>query len=262
MNILVFLKQVPDTASRIRIAAGGKSIEESDITWITSPYDEYALEEALKIKESKGAGKITVVSVGPDRVATMLRNALATGADDAIHINDSALEGGDAFATARVLAAVAGKREFDILFFGKMGVSMDQAQVPAMVAEILDLPFVNQIGKLEIGDGKITARREIEGATETVEASLPVALAAEKGLNEPRYPSLKGIMAAKKKPIETLKATDLGLNAAEIGPGSNTVMLLSLSLPPERQAGKILTGDPQDAARQLVDLLHNEAKVI
>lgn len=262
MNIIVFLKQVPDTASRIKIAAGGKNIEESDITWITSPYDEYALEEALKIKESKGTGKVTVVTFGPDRAATMLRNALATGADEAVHVNDSALDGADAFGTAQILAAVARKREFNILFFGKMGVGMDQSQVPMMVAEILGLPSVNQIGKLEIGDGKISAHREIEGATETVEASLPVVLAAEKGLNEPRYPSLKGIMAAKKKPIETMKAADLGLNPAEAGPGSNTVTLLSLSLPPERQSGKILTGDPQDAVKQLVDLLHNEAKVI
>ena len=262
MNILVFIKQVPDTASRIKIAAGGKGIDETDISWITSPYDEYALEEALKIKESKGAGKVTAVSFGPERAATMLRNALATGADDAVHVNDAALEGADAYGTAQVLAAVAKSRPFDILFFGKTGVGMDQAQVPTMVAEILSLPSVSQIAKLELGDGKVTAHREIEGATETVEASLPVVLAAEKGLNEPRYPSLKGIMAAKKKPIETVNAAALGLNAAEIGGAASSVILNSLSLPPERQGGKILTGDPQEAVKQLVDLLHNEAKVI
>lgn len=262
MNTLVFLKQVPDTASRIKIAAGGKNIEEADITWVTSPYDEYALEEALKLKESKGAGTVTVVSFGPDRAATMLRNALATGADEAVHVNDPALEGADAFGTAQILAAVARTRPFDILFFGKMGVGMDQSEVPTMVAEILDLPSVTQIAKLEVADGKITAHREIEGATETVEASLPVVLAAEKGLNEPRYPSLKGIMAAKKKPIETMNAATLGLNTAEIGASSNSVILNSLSMPPERQAGKILTGDPAEAVKQLVDLLHNEAKVI
>lgn len=262
MNILVFIKQVPDTASRIKIAAGGKSIDETDISWITSPYDEYALEEALKIKESKGTGKVTVVSFGPDRAATLLRNALATGADEAVHVNDPALEGADAYGTAQVLAAVAKSRPSDILFFGKTGVGMDQAQVPTMVAEILGLPSVTQIAKLELGDGKVTAHREIEGATEVVEASLPVVLAAEKGLNEPRYPSLKGIMAAKKKPIETVNASALGLNPAEIGAASNSVTLNSLSLPPERQGGKILTGDPQEAVKQLVDLLHNEAKVI
>lgn len=262
MNILVFIKQVPDTASRIKMAAGAKNIDETDISWVTSPYDEYALEEALKIKESKGAGKVTAITFGPERSTTMLRNALATGADEAIHVNDPSLEGCDAFATARILAAVARTRPFDILFFGKMGVGMDQSQVPSMVAEILDLPSVTQITKLEVGDSKITAHREIEGGTETVEASLPAVLAAEKGLNEPRYPSLKGIMAAKKKPVETMTAATLGLNVVEAGPAGNSVILNSLALPVERQAGKILTGDPLDAVQQLVDLLHNEAKVI
>jgi electron transfer flavoprotein beta subunit len=262
MNILVFIKQVPDTATRIKIGADGRSIDEADVTWIISPYDEIALEEALKIKESKGAGKVTVVSMGPERVTASLRNALAMGADDAVHVNDPACEGGDAYSTARVLAAVAKSRPFDLLLFGKTGVGMDQSQVPMMVAEILDLPCVTQIAKLEIGDGKVTAHREVEGATEVTEVALPAALAAEKGLNEPRYPSLKGIMAAKKKPIEAATAASLGLSPGETGAAGSSVALASLSLPPERQAGKILTGDPAEAVRQLVDLLHNEAKLI
>jgi electron transfer flavoprotein beta subunit len=156
-----------------------------------------------------------------------------------------------------VLAAAVKTRPFDILFFGKTGVGMDQSQVPSMVAELLNLPQVTQIAKLEIGDGKITAHREVEGATETVEASLPVVLAAEKGLNEPRYPSLKGIMAAKKKPVETLTLSAIG-----IAPVTPSVTVTGLSLPPERQAGKILTAEPQEAVKELVNLLHNEAKVI
>lgn len=262
MNILVFIKQVPDTASRIKIGAGGKNIDETDVTWIISPYDEYALEEALKIKEAKGAGKVTVISMGPERAATSLRNALAMGADEAIHLNDSAMEGADAYATAKVLAAAAKLRPFDILFFGKTGVGMDQSQVPSIVAEILGLPQITQIAKLELGEGKVVAHREVEGATETVESSLPVVLAAEKGLNEPRYPSLKGIMAAKKKPIEAMNLGSIGLSAADGGEAGSRVTVTGMSLPPERQAGKILTGDPQEAVRQLVDLLHNEAKVI
>src|SRR5262245_6344065 len=137
MNILVFIKQVPDTATRIKIGADGKNIDEADITWIISPYDEFALEEALKIKESKGAGKVTVISAGPDRVVASLRNALAMGADEAVHINDPAVEGGDSYTIASVLAAVAKARPFDLLFFGKTGVGMDNSQVPTMVAEIL-----------------------------------------------------------------------------------------------------------------------------
>jgi electron transfer flavoprotein beta subunit len=259
MNIIVFIKQVPDTATRIKIAADGKKIEEGDITWIISPYDEFAIEEALKIKESKGSGKVTVVSLGPERAATSLRNALAMGADDAIHLLDSAFEGADAFTTAKILAAAVKNRPYDLLFCGKMGVGIDQSQVPAMIAELLDLPLVTQLAKLEIGEGKVTAHREIEGATEEVECALPAMLAAEKGLNEPRYPSLKGIMAAKKKPLEVLNAAALGLNPQELTP---KIVLNSLQLPPSRQAGKILQGDPKDVAKQLVQLLHEEAKVI
>lgn len=262
MNIIVFMKQVPDTASRIKISADGKKIEEGDITWIISPYDEYAIEEALKIKEAKGGGKVTVVTMGPERAAQALRTALAMGADDAVHLLDPAFEGSDAFATARVLAAAVKNRPYDILFFGKTGVGMDQSQVPSMVAELLNLPQATQIAKLEVGDGKITAHREIEGATETVECKLPVVLAAEKGLNEPRYPSLKGIMAAKKKPIETVHLATLGLNAAEVGAQGSGTAVEKLSMPPERQAGKVLKGEPADTVKELVDLLHNQAKVI
>jgi len=262
MNIIVFLKQVPDTASRIRIGAGGKNIDETDITWVISPYDEYALEEALKIKESKGAGKVTVISMGPERVSAALRNALATGADEAVHLLDPAFAGSDAFATAKILTASVKNRSYDILFFGKTGVDMDQSQLPSMVAELLNLPQVTQIAKLEVGDGKVVAHREVEGATETVETSLPVVLAAEKGLNEPRYPSLKGIMAAKKKPMEVVNLTALGLSASEVGAEGSRVVLNSLSLPPERAAGKILQGDPRETAKQLAHLLRNEAKVI
>jgi electron transfer flavoprotein beta subunit len=262
MNIIVFIKQVPDTATRIKIGADGKSIDEADVTWIISPYDEYAIEEALKIKESKGTGKVTVVTLGSDRAATSLRNALAMGADEAIHLVDPAFEGSDAFATGRILAASVQNRPFDILFFGKMGVGLDQSQVPAIVAELLNLPLVSQIAKLEIAEGKAIANREIEGATEKVETTLPSVFAAEKGLNEPRYPSLKGIMAAKKKPLETINASALGLNPVEIGLQGSKVNLVSLALPPARQSGKILEGDAKETASQLVKLLHDEAKVI
>jgi electron transfer flavoprotein beta subunit len=262
MNIIVFMKQVPDTATRIKIAADGKNIDEGEVTWIISPYDEFAIEEALKIKESKGAGKVTIISAGPQRTATSLRNALAMGADEAVHLLDQAFDGGDAFATARILAAAVKSRPYDLLLFGKTGAGMDQSQVPAMVAELLGLPLVTQIAKLEMGDGKLTAHREIEGATEVVECSLPAVLAAEKGLNEPRYPSLKGIMAAKKKPLETVNAASLGINPAEAGAEGSTSVVEKLSVPPARQAGKILQGEPQDVVKQLVHLLHDEAKVI
>jgi electron transfer flavoprotein beta subunit len=262
MNVIVFIKQVPDTATRIRIASDGKNIEEAEVTWIISPYDEYALEEALKIKESKGAGKVSVVSMGPEHAATSLRNALAMGADEAVHLLDPAFEGSDAFTTAKLLSAAIKNRPYDLLFFGKTGVGMDQSQVPAMVAELLGLPLATQIAKLEIGENKVVAHREIEGATEVVECSIPAVLAAEKGLNEPRYPSLKGIMAAKKKPLETLNAAAIGVDTAETGAQGSRSSLKSLSLPPSRQAGKILQGEPQEVVKQLIGLLHDEAKLI
>lgn len=262
MNIIVFIKQVPSTETRIKIGADAKDIDESDVTWIISPYDEYALEESLKIKEAKGAGKVTVVSLGPTRAATSIRKALAMGADDGVHVSDPALAGADAFVTAKVLAAVVKNRPFDILYFGKMGVGMDQCQVPSMVAELLNLPQVTQVTSVEMGEGKIIAHREIEGATEIVEATLPVVIAAEKGKNDPRYESLKGIMAAKKKPLETLNLAALGLDAEEAGKKASRIVINSLSLPPVRQAGKILQGDANDVVKQLVDLLHNEAKII
>lgn len=262
MNIILFMKQVPDTATRIKIAADGKNIDEADVTWVISPYDEFALEEALRIKESKGAGKITVISLGPDRTVSSLRQALAMGADDAVHIWDPALAGSDAYVTARALAAAVKNRPFDILYFGKMGAGMDQYQVPSMVAELLNLPQVTQVAAMEIGEGKITAHREIEGATEIVETTIPVVIAAEKGKNEPRYPNLKGIMAAKKKPLETLNLASLGLSADEVGEKASKTSVTSMSLPVARQAGKVLQGETADVVKQLVDLLHNEAKVI
>src|SRR3990172_4131733 len=259
MNIIVFIKQVPDTATRIKSGSDGKNIDETDVTWIISPYDEYALEEALRIKESRGTGKVTVISMGPDRVATSLRNALAMGADEAVHLLDPAFDESDAFTTAKILVTCVKNRPFDVLLFGKMGVGLDQSQVPSMVAELLHLPQATQIAKLDVLEGKVRAHREIEGATETVECLLPVVLAAEKGLNEPRYPSLKGIMAAKKKPLETVNLATLGLSALETGLRGSKVVMSSVSLPPARQAGKILAGEPQDVAKQLVALLHTEA---
>ncbi len=262
MNIFVFIKQVPDTATRIKIAADGKNIDESDLTWAISPYDEFALEEALRIKESKGAGKGDRDQPRTGSRRHLAAPGLAMGADDAIHVWDPALAGGDAFATAKVLAASVKNRSFDILYFGKMGAGMDQYQVPSMVAELLNLPQVTQVASMEIGDRKITAHREIEGATEIVEASIPVVIAAEKGKNEPRYPNLKGIMAAKKKPLETVTLATLGLRVEEVGEKVSKTTVNSLSMPASRQAGKMLQGDTADVVKQLVDLLHNEAKVI
>jgi len=260
MNSLVCIAYVPDTETKIKIAADGKSIDESDVKWIVSPYDEFGLEEALKIREAKGAGTVTVLGVGPERVKTGLRECLARGADEAIWVDSG---GGylDALGTAKALAAAAKGGSYDFFWFGQKGVGYDESLVGPMFAELAGVPHVGSVVKLELGEGKVTAHREIEGAHEVVECALPAVLTAQKGLNEPRYASLKGIMAAKKKPIAEKKLADLGVPEAD--PAQAKTRWRKLELPPARQAVKLVPADdPAAAGRELARLLREEAKVI
>jgi electron transfer flavoprotein beta subunit len=223
-----------------------------------SPYDEFAIEEALRIKEAKG-GEVVVVTAGPDRAQAALRTGLAMGADSAVHVKDAALDATDTLGTARVLAAaVKTLAPFDLVLCGQQGVGGDNSQVPGMLAELLDLPQVTVAVKVEIGDGKATIEREIEGGRETWETPLPAVVSAQKGLNDPRYASLKGIMAAKKKPIQVLDLAGLGLDAASVAP---KVKVTGMELPPARPAVRMIEGDPAVQAGAL-RLLHEEAKVI
>jgi electron transfer flavoprotein beta subunit len=261
MNSLVCIAYVPDTETKIKIGADGKSIDEADVKFIVSPYDEYALEEALKIKEAKGPGAVTVVSVGPERAKTGLRECLARGADEAIWIDSTGVGALDALGTAKALAAVAKGGAWDFVWFGQKAVGPDEGLVGPMFAELAGVPHVASIIKLEVGDGKITAHREIEGAHEVVECPLPVVLTAQKGLNEPRYASLKGIMAAKKKTIAEKKLSELGVPEAD--PAQAKIRWRKLELPPARQAVKLVPGDdPAAAGKELARLLREEAKVI
>jgi electron transfer flavoprotein beta subunit len=259
MKIVVCVKQVPDTEARIRIESSGSSIAESDITWIVSPFDEFAIEEALRIKEAKG-GEVVLVSVGPERAQSALRSGLAMGADSAVHLKDPAFDGTDTLGTARALgAAIRGLAPFDLVLTGQQGIGGDHSQVPGLLAELLDLPQVTVVTKVELGEGKATVEREIEGGREVWEVPLPALLSAQKGLNEPRYASLKGIMAARKKPFEVKDATALGLSPAELAPRTRVV---AYELPPARPAVKLIPGDALAQAQELVRLLHEEAKVI
>ena len=258
MKIAVCIKQVPDTETRIRIAPDGKGILESDVNWIVSPYDEFAIEEALKIKEAKG-GEVVLVSLGPDRVQSALRSGLAMGADSALHLKDPLFEQTDTLGTAWALATALKPQAPDLILMGQQGVGGDNAQVPGLVAEILDLPQVTMAVKVELQDGKATIEREIEGAHETWDVTLPAVVSAQKGLNEPRYASLKGIMAAKKKLIETKGAADLGLSPEQLAPKTRVV---GLELPPSRSAVKMIEGDADTQVKELLRLLHEEAKVI
>lgn len=248
MKILVALKQVPDTETKIKVAADGKSLDPADVKWITSPYDEYALEEAIRLKEGKGA-EVVALSVGGDTAKDVLKNALALGADSAVLLKGDGQ--GDAFAVAQMIAAYAKDKGFDLILCGNKGLGGDNAAMGPMLAELLGIAQANVIVKLELGEGTFKAEREIEGGSEIVEGALPAVITAQKGLNEPRYASLKGIMAAKKKTIEEL-------DAAAVTAGAQ---VSSLALPPERPAGRLLEGDAAQQAQALLQALKDEAKV-
>ena len=250
MKIVVCMKRVPDTAAKIRIASSGKSIDPAGIDYVINPYDEYGIEEALRIKEKQGQGEVIILTLGSEKAAPVIRNALAMGADKAILLKDES-ENHDSFSTAYALSKVLKEINPDIIFFGKQAVDDDNCQVGSMVAQILNLPCVAVINKLEISDRKAVAHRPIEGGVEVVETNLPAIFTAQKGLNEPRYASLKGIMAAKKKSLEE-KAPEKTEPRIEI---------LKMELPPMRKGGKIV-GEGVEAVPELVKLLQFEAKVL
>ena len=259
MNCIVCMASVPDTASVIKVGGDGKGIDGSGIKWIVSPYDEYALEEALQITEAKG-GEVTAVTYGPVRSEAALRDCLARGAHKAVHVIGGEATLGDSFTIAKVLAKALDDREYDLILCGNMGVGTDCAQVGPMLAELLGIPHVANVTKLDVGDGSLTAGREVEGGQETVESPVPALITCQKGLNEPRYAALKGIMAAKRKPVDKIEVASLGIDE---GTGS-TYTVRSLELPPPKSEGTIIQGedDPAGAAAQLVNLLRSEAKAI
>ncbi|TAH51888.1 MAG: electron transfer flavoprotein subunit beta/FixA family protein [Chloroflexota bacterium] len=260
-NIVVLLKRVPDTESKITIR--DNAVVTEGLNFVLDPYGEYGLEKALQLVEQNG-GKVTAVLFGPEEAKETIRKALAVGADEAIHIVDPALEGGDAGTTAQVLAAALKKIPFDMVWAGKQAVDEDNAQVPIRVAELLDLPHVNSIIEFEIGaDGK-SARcvREVDGERDVMVTILPAILTAQQGLGEVRYPSLKGIMGAKKKPITDWNAAALGIDPSSVGKQGARVEIIGLEPPPARPPGKIIPGDAATAAKELARLLREEAKVI
>jgi electron transfer flavoprotein beta subunit len=257
LNSVVCISHVPDTESRIKVT--GTKIDETGLKFIVSPYDEFALEEAIRLKE-KSPGDVTVITFGPDRAQQGLREALARGATKAIHVNGDPSDA-DALGIAKVLAAAIQSVPHDIVFFGKQGVGMDNGLVGPMVAEILGYPQVNVVTHLEVGDGKLTAHREIEGAAEVLEAPLPAVITAQKGLNEPRYASLKGIMAAKKIAIDTKTVADLGLDANDVF--KTRVVIASMEMPAEKSGGRKIDGaDPAAAAQEILKYIREQAKAL
>ena len=257
MKIGVLLKQVPDTEAPIRIKPDGSGIEEGDIKWVINPYDECAVEEALRLKENKG-GEVVIVTAGPARAMEAMRQALAMGADRGVRVDtQGALP--DPYTTAFVLARACREESFDIIFAGKQAADNDCGQVHIGVAGMLSWPHVNPVEKFDISDDgkRVVLQRPVAGGTkEMVESALPVVIGCEKGLNEPRYATLPGIMKARSKPIATLEASDL------LGDASTQLKNLTYTLPPERSRGKIIPGELEEAGQELVRLLREEAKGI
>jgi electron transfer flavoprotein beta subunit len=250
MKIAVCIKRVPDSETRVKISADGKSLDEAGVKFVLNPYDEFAVEEALRRKEKAGSGDVAVICLGPTAAQETIRTALAMGADRGVLLQSDKIPA-DAYETAKLIAAALKPDTWDLILFGRMAIDDYNHQVGSIVAELLGLPCVSAVSHLEIEGAKGVAEREIEGGIEVVEFPLPAVLTTDKGLNEPRYPALKGIMAAKKKPLEVKR----------VEPGAGSLELVALTPPPERKAGKVV-GEGPDAVGELVRLLREEAKVL
>ena len=257
MDIVVLVKQVPDTESLIRIADDGVSIKTDTIKWVMNPYDELAVEEALQIRDAQ-SGSVTILSMGPKHSVKTIQTALAMGADKAVHLNDPQGEGSDSLSVAKILAAALNNIPYDLIIAGQRAVDQDNFQVGAAVAEYLCIPQISQVTKEEISNGKIKCHRTVEGAIEIVEASLPALLTTQRGLNEPRYTTLPGIMKAKKKPMETKTLADIGIDPGTVGESNRKVKIRALKLPPERAGVTMIDGETvSEKAAALVKKLHD-----
>lgn len=265
MNSIVCLKQVPDTEAQVRVKSDGSEIITEGVKFIINPYDEYAVEEALVQKEKSGSGTVTLVCLGPQRCIESIRTGLAMGADKAVHLDDPAFDGSDALTAAKALAEQIKTMEYGIIFCGKQAIDDDQAQAGVALAEYLNLPHASLVTKVEVAEDEksVKVNRQIVGGEEILEMPLPCIIMAQKGLNEPRYASLPGIMKAKKKELKSVKATDLGMDAAAVGAAGSKSKALNYSSPASRKAAQIIAGEsPEEKAAKLAKLLREEAKVI
>ena len=249
MNIVVCVKRTPDTETKIRVGADGTSIDSSGVKFIISPYDEFAIEAALQLKEAREEGEVVLLSMGGDDTRETLRQGLAMGADRAVLLKGESRS--DGLAVAKALAAELRSMDAPLVLFGMKGADMDQQQVGPLTATLLGLPCITGVSEFEAGDNTVTCRREVEGGTEILEMKLPGVITMTKGKFEPRYASLKGIMAAKRKPMDEKEAQG----------GEERLVVRKLAYPPERPPGRIV-GEGAGAAGELVRLLREEAKAL
>jgi electron transfer flavoprotein beta subunit len=259
VKLAVCVKEVPEASARTRIDPATFRLDRSGAATL-NPFDAHALEEALRIRERTGEGEVVALMMAPSRAADSLRKALAIGADRAVHIADDALAGSDLVPTARALAKAVEREEPDLVLLGQQGSDSDGAVLWSALADLLRLPVVSQAASLEVGEGKVTAKRQTEYGYDVIEAPLPAVVAVSDAINEPRYPSLKGIMGAKKKPFETLGTGDLGLAAEELGEAGSRTDVRALADPPSR-GESVRIEDDGSAAEKIVAYL-TERKLI
>jgi electron transfer flavoprotein beta subunit len=260
VKVAVCVKETPEASAHARIDPQTLRLDRSG-TAALNPFDTHALEEALRVREKTGDGEVVVVLMGPPKAAESLRKALAIGADRAVHVADDALAGSDLVATARVLAKALGREDAELVLFGQQGSDSDGAVLWSAVAELLRLPVVSQAASLELTDGRVKVSRQTEYGYDVIEAPLPCVVAVSDAINEPRYPSLKGIMGAKKKPQETIGASDLGLSADEVGDAGSRTEVYALGEPAARGESVRIEDDGGNAAEKIVAYLADKKLV-
>jgi electron transfer flavoprotein beta subunit len=259
VKVLVLIKQTPDTETKIRLSGDGSKLETGDVKYIINPYDEFAIEEAIKLKEKAGSGEVVIASFGTDAAKELIIKGLAMGGDRGLLISNEGLENADSLSIAKVLAAAAKAENVDLVLCGKQAIDDDNMHVGVMVAELLGWPHVNVVTKLTVNGKSATVEREVEGGqVELYEVELPAVLGAHKSLNTPRYASLPGIMKGRKKPFDLKKPADFGVAA-----GAAKSVVKGYQMPPEKPAGKVFKGEDLEVmVDKVVKALREEAKVL
>jgi electron transfer flavoprotein beta subunit len=253
MNIVVLVKQVPDTEGDRKLDPADKTVDRAAVDPVINYIDEFAIEEGLRLKEAHG-GEVTILTVGPERATESIRKALSMGADKALHVSDEAIHGSDAVATAKVLAKALGSIEWDVAIAGSEATDARGSVVPAMLAELLGVPQLTQARKVEIDGSTVTIERVTDTGYQKVQAATPAVISVVEKINDPRYPSFKGIMAAKSKPIEVKTIGDIGLDAGEVGLANSATEVESFENAPPRQAGQVVK-DEGDGGAKIADFL-------
>ena len=248
MNIVVLVKQVPDTSAERRLNPADNTLDRASVDAVINEIDEFAIEEGLRLKEAHG-GEVTILTVGPERATESIRKALSMGADKAVHVSDPAIHGSDAIQTAKIIAKALGTLEYDVVIAGSEATDTRVSVVPALIAEALSVPQLSHARKVTIEGSTLTIERLSESGYDVVQAPLPAVISVVEKINEPRYPSFKGIMAAKKKPVETLSLADIGIDPGQVGLEAAATEVVSFANRPPRQAGTIVKDEGDGGAK-------------